>query len=148
MQSAQTPRYKLPLLAIGQAQKELFHNEALVLLDFLIRPIVLAQHADPSSLDPADGEAWLVDQNTSGEWASRQDQIAIWTAGGWRFIEPVAHSELFVVSVNETAVFRDGNWVFGGSVFSPVGGSTIDVEARQAIESILAALRIKGVIEN
>lgn len=101
MQSPQTPRYKLPLLAIGQAQKELFHNEALILLDFLIHPIVSAKHAD-----------------------------------------------LFFADVNETVVFRNGDWIYNGAIAGPVGGSTIDIEGRQVIESMLEALRIKSVITN
>ena len=31
-----TPRLSLPTLIPGQAQKELFHNEALQVLDFLV----------------------------------------------------------------------------------------------------------------
>ena len=35
-----TPRFGLPLLAPGQAAKELTHNEALSLLDLLVQPVV------------------------------------------------------------------------------------------------------------
>lgn len=118
------------------------------MLDFLVQPVVLAKHADPDVLSPSDGEAWLVDQESSGDWAARQNHIAIWTAGGWRFIEPIEHAKLLVKDVKETAVFLDNEWIFGGAISGPTGGSTIDVEARQAIESILEVLRIKAVIEN
>ncbi|GAB5488869.1 MAG: hypothetical protein Pars2KO_24390 [Parasphingorhabdus sp.] len=146
MQSYQTPRFKLPLLAIGQAQKELFHNEALILLDFLTCPSVLAIHDDPATLMPSDGQAWLIDLNPIGEWSLRANQIAIWTPGGWRFIEPAGYTELFVSDANEIAVFRNNTWVFHGTISEPGGGEIVDMEARLAIDSILDALRMKAVI--
>ncbi|MEP2987667.1 MAG: DUF2793 domain-containing protein [Parasphingorhabdus sp.] len=148
MQSPQTPRFKLPLLAIGQAQKELFHNEALTLLDFLTSPIVQAKHDDPATLMPSDGEAWLIDLHPMGEWIEHANHIAVWTAGGWRFVEPSSYLAIYVSDVNETAVFRNNIWVFHGIIAEPQGGSVIDTEARLAIESIINALRIKAVIES
>ncbi len=147
MQSLQTPRYKLPLLATGQAHKERFHNEALTLLDFLVCPIVQAKHSDPNILVPSEGKAWLVDANPTGDWVSRTNQIAIWTAGGWRFVEPNIGAEIFIADANETAIFRGNNWVSHGAIVGPEGGSVIDIEARIAIDSMLEALRIKAVIE-
>lgn len=35
-----TARLKLPFLVPGQAQKELFHNEALQIIDMLVQPVV------------------------------------------------------------------------------------------------------------
>ena len=42
MTDPQTDRFALPLLQPGQAQKEMFHNEALAALDLLIQPAVEA----------------------------------------------------------------------------------------------------------
>ena len=148
MQSLQTPRLKLPLLAVGQAQKELFHNEAITLLDFLVCPTVLSIHDDPTSLLPSEGEAWLIDTNPSGLWDSHANQIAIWTNGGWRFVEPHLQAYVFVADRSETAVYRGGAWIFNNGINNPHGGSVVDVEARQAIDSILEALRTKAIIES
>lgn len=148
MQSSMTPRFSLPLLALGQANKELFHNEALILLDFLVNPSVQAVHDDPSTLSPLEGEAWLIGEDPIGEWALKTNQIAFWTGGGWRFVEPNEHAELFVSNVHETGVFIDNIWVFHGIIEKPAGGSIVDMEARQAIDSILDALRIKAVIRS
>ena len=40
MTTNDTPRWSLPLLAAGQAQKEMTHNEALSLLDLVVHPCV------------------------------------------------------------------------------------------------------------
>ena len=34
-----SPRFDLPLLAVSQAQKEITHNEALILIDALLHPV-------------------------------------------------------------------------------------------------------------
>ena len=146
MQSLHTPRYKLPLLATGQSNKELFHNEALTLLDFLVHPAVIAKHRDPDTLDPVEGEAWLIDDDPVGEWVARANQLALWTAGGWRFLEPQRNYQIFSADTGENFVFNNGEWVANGAIVDPEGGPVVDTEARQAIESILDALRLKGVI--
>lgn len=43
MPQIQTARYQLPFLAVGQAQKEITHNEALVLLDALISATIISE---------------------------------------------------------------------------------------------------------
>ena len=42
MTTITTSRFALPLLAAGQADKELTHNEALACLDILLQPVVQA----------------------------------------------------------------------------------------------------------
>lgn len=83
-----TPRLGLPLLAVAQAQKEATHNEALVVLDALVHAAVEAGPIAAPPLDPAEGQCWIVDPMPVGEWAGREGLIALWTAGGWRFLVP------------------------------------------------------------
>ncbi len=66
-----TARYSLPLLALAQAQKEVTHNEALVLLDAMVHAAVVAGPvADPPS-SPDEGQCWLVASGASGVWAGQ-----------------------------------------------------------------------------
>lgn len=147
MQLLKTPRFNLPLLATGQAKKEITHNEALILLDFLVSPQVLASHDDPGTLLPSEGDAWLIDPNPVGDWISRANQVAIWSSGGWRFVEPSENLELFVTGTNERAVFRENKWAIHGVIAKPDGGDLVDVEARAAIDSILNMLGINTVAD-
>ena len=39
---------------------------------------------------PQPGQCWVVAPGAAGDWAGRENQIASWTAGGWRFVEPTA----------------------------------------------------------
>lgn len=52
-----TPRLALPMLQPGQAQKEMFHNEALALLDLATQAVVEAVGVDAPPGDPVPGRA-------------------------------------------------------------------------------------------
>lgn len=80
-----TSRHGLPLLQAGQAQKEVTHNEALVLLDLLTHPAVEGVLAVPPSA-PQAGEGWIVGAAATGEWAGQTGSLAFRTSGGWRFL--------------------------------------------------------------
>ena len=161
-----TPRWALPLLHAGQAQKEIFHNEALALVDALLHGV--AQSADLATPpgDPVVGQCWIVATGASGEWTDHAGMVACWTEGGWRFVAPRRGLSLHVAD-GEQALFHDGGeWraspvrpdglylgeervvgVRAGAIGDVSGGSVIDVEARLTIAAILMALRTHGLIE-
>jgi hypothetical protein len=137
----ETSRFALPLLAAGQAHKELFHNEALARIDFLIHPIVQAIETDPTAIVPAPGQSWLVGPGAAGDWLNQDDKIAGWTGNGWLFIAPKALMRIYIELIDNFAVYR-GTW----QLMDPAAGSVIDAEARLAIDSILAALEAQGIL--
>jgi hypothetical protein len=162
---AETPRYQLPLLAAGQAQKEITHNEALVALDALLGLAVQSRGlaVPPASL--VTGAAWLVADSASGAWAAQDGQIAVWTGGGWRFHTPVLGQCLYVLDEARMLVragtgWHEGGWPVGAlhvnglqvigarrpAIANPAAGSVVDVEARTAIAALLDALRQHGLI--
>jgi len=141
----ETARFEIPLLAAGQAHKELFHNEALARIDFLIHPIVQAIEADPTAIVPVPGQSWLVGPGATNDWQDHDDQIAGWTGNGWLFIAPLALMRVYVESLDNFAVYR-GVWQLMEAVASPAAGTVIDAEARMAIDSILAALEAQGIL--
>lgn len=142
----ETARFALPLLAAGQAHKELFHNEALILLDFLIHPVVQAVADDPQSLSPVAGQSWLVGLSAVAEWSGKDNQIAGWSAGGWHFIKPQETMKIFVTENKQSAIYSDGSWQFIEAIDGPIGGTIVDIEARSAIDSILMALRKAAIL--
>lgn len=62
----QTPRFQLPFIMPGQAQKELHHNEALILIDLGLHAAVEGTRGDPPAV-PEAGEAWLVAPAATGD---------------------------------------------------------------------------------
>ncbi len=160
-----TPRLALPLLQPGQAQKEMYHNEALARLDLAAQASVkdFGTEIPPDTPDP--GDCWILGDAPTGDWAGHAHEIAGWTAGGWRFLAPVEGMRAWIASAPGFAVFSGGAWTAGrsyGSLFvdgiqvvgaqaaaidDPAGGATIDAEARAAIAAILAALRGHGLVD-
>lgn len=149
-----TPRLALPLLQPGQAQKELYHNEALALLDLIVPGAVRAVAPTPPDA-PILGDAWIVGVSASGAWTGRTGEIAGWTGGGWRFLAPREGMALWLSDTGVPARYRSGAWTFGGGslmgaarplVPAPAGGATIDAEARATLVALLNTLAALGII--
>jgi len=161
-----TPRLALPLLQPGQAQKEMFHNLALAQLDLVVQGAVAGASVDAPPASPAAGACWLVGASPSGAWAGHAGEIAGWTSAGWIFVVPRDGMQFWMGPEQGIARFWAGAWHLGvthGKVFvegdqvvgtrgepiaEPLGGMTVDAEARAAIVSVLEALRAHGLIES
>ena len=108
-----TPRFSMPFLAPGQAQKEWFHNEALQIVDFLLCAVV---EGPPQPVPPAaaaEGNCFLVAPGAGGAWTGQDGSLAGWCEGGWRFIAPKDGARAMVRGSGETIVWRDGAWECG-----------------------------------
>lgn len=169
MSDDRSPRLSLPLLAAGQAQKEITHNEALQAIDALVQPVVVSAGVATPPSSPAVGACWIVAVGTpgaeQGEWDGHQGEIAQWTAGGWRFAAPSAGWRCYVIDrsaamnhdgltwqddvVRADGVYINDERIVGarsGAISGPVGGLVTDDEARATINTILAMLRDHGLI--
>lgn len=138
-----TRRHSLPNLYVGQSQKELTHNEALVRIDALLHPVVEARlFAPPTGLtDASDGLCWLIGNSATGPWFGRAGQIARWSGGSWRYLQPVVGMTIWLVSNNIRLFYIAGSWTEQIAIPDPVGGTTVDAEARAAVVAILGHLR-------
>ena len=149
-----TGRFGLPLLIAGQGQKEITHNEALVLLDAVIDCTVERRDLASPPQSPAEGQCWLVPSGATGAWQGKTDEVAIWTAGGWRFLVLPEGTGVFVRQGRERLRRLDGVWhaeaasgAPGAAVSGPAGGAVIDSEARAVLNSILDRMRSLGLIQ-
>lgn len=146
MPDLETGRHRLPLLAVSQAQKEITHNEALVLIDALIHIAVEnTQSVPPAVTDVDNGKCWLIGPAASGLWANRSGQIAIWMGGSWRFSVPQNGMRLWNKSEGQQSHYNAGQWINAPLMLLPIGGAFIDVEARETLASILQFLRSIGM---
>lgn len=85
-----TPRLALPLLVAGQVQKELFHNEALALIDLLIGASVEGTPVAAPPASPVLGTFYRVaTTGATGAFAGHEGALAGWSVAGWRFVAPV-----------------------------------------------------------
>jgi Protein of unknown function (DUF2793) len=143
MSEAATARHGLPNLFVGQAQKEVTHNEALARIDALLHPVVEDQiAAPPPSLGvESDGLCWLIADMATGLWSGRDGQIARWSGGSWRYLIPVEGMIVWHALGNKRLFYIAGDWVETTAIGDPAGGAVADAEARLAIISILGHLR-------
>ncbi|THD38334.1 MAG: DUF2793 domain-containing protein [Sphingomonas sp.] len=160
-----TDRFALPLLQPGQAQKEMFHNDALAALDLLVQPTVETIGLETPPTAPESGQCWIVGDSPVGAWAGKAGQLAGWSAAGWRFAVPREGTAAWVIADALTARYRDGGWTLGeetaahlaiggdavvgarqAAIAAPSGGATVDAESRTAIAAMLGALRAHGLI--
>lgn len=161
----QTDRLGLPLLAAGQAQKEITHNEALTMVDLAVGLTVQRDDLALPPLSPDAGQCWIVAAGGSGEWAGRDGQVAGWTQAGWRFLAPPAGMRAWH-GLHEHVVRFDGeSWISesvradgfyvegqrvvgarGAAIPDALGGTIQDAEARSSLNLVLAALREHGLI--
>lgn len=78
-----TPNLGIPLISSQQAQPEVTHNTAVIMLQALLLGAIAKQNGPPVS--PGDGDTYIVGSAGSGAWAGHNNAIAIYF-GGWNFI--------------------------------------------------------------
>lgn len=149
----ETVRHKLPLLAVGQAQKEYTHNEALLLIDNLINLSITSILENPDMIEDAENlsdesKTWLISDMPSGIWAQRANQIATLSDNGFRYIAPIEGMTLYNESEKSTMIYKDMAWYFALTLEKPTGGSIVDAEARESIMAIVDNLRQFGLSRN
>jgi hypothetical protein len=161
-----SPRFALPFILPGQAQKEFHHNEALTRLDAALHPAVEEGPRPDPPPAPAIGQCWIVGAGATAAWAGQEDRLAAWTAGGWRFVSPVPGMLIWNIDAGYWLHWAGGAWSDGALVASavriggqqvvgprlpdvpsPSGGTIIDAEARDAIDDLIATLKSHGLIE-
>lgn len=164
--SDETSRIGLPMLAAGQAQKEVTHNEALLRLDMLVHAGVEAMPLTTPPSNPVAGQCWIVGTGATNQWQGRDKAVAQWTESGWRFIEAfdglsawcrptrrlLRFSQNQWSDVLDTGPVRiDGKQIIGpqqAAIAAPTGGTVIDVQARATISALLMTMRAHGLISN
>jgi hypothetical protein len=160
-----SPRLALPLLNVGQAQKEVTHNEALALLDLLTQPVVVAVGTNAPPEAPLPGQCWIVGDAPEQAWRGHAQAFAGWIGGGWRFVIPTPGMRAWSAADGVEARYGEHGWTLGvaatlrleiggvqvvgaqqPAIAAPASGGVIDAEARGVITAILAALHTHGLI--
>ena len=138
-----TPRFGLPLLFVGQVQKEAYVNEAHALTD-AIQHCAVNGELDTPPASVTEGDCWLVGASATGAWSGHTGKIASLQGGNWLFITPRDGMRVLDRSTGQDRRFH-GSWHRPAAPQSPNGGATIDVEARTAIAALVESLRHAGI---
>ena len=138
-----SPRFGLPLLFAGQAQKEVFVNEAHALADALLHCAIEGIATAPPA-SPVEGTNWLVAAAATGDWAGKVGLLAPRQGGNWIFVSPRDGMRLMNRATGQDMRFA-GTWQNPAAPASPAGGTVIDDGARTAIAGLITALRAAGI---
>ena len=138
-----SPRHDLPVLYVGQAQKEATLNAAHVLLDMLLHPAVEGE-TDVPPADPNEGQCWLVGGEPEGAFTGRAHCLAGFVSGNWTFARPVTGMRLYDRAAGQFLVYSDA-WGRVADPVLPSGGAIIDQVARDTIATLIQALRDAGI---
>jgi hypothetical protein len=140
-----TPRLGLLLIEPGQAQKEWFHNESLLLLDGAVQASVTAVGTDTPPAAAVPGDGWVIGDAPTENWSDHARDLAIRTEGGWRFLAPFEGMAVWDRATGCVWRHRAGMWLRGNAIVPPTGGATIDQEARRAVAAMIELLRDHGL---
>lgn len=141
-----TPHWNLPYLAIAQSQKEVTHNEALVIIDAVMRGVVEDGPIDEPPATPLLGQCWIIGDEPENEWEDKPQNLAIFTEGGWRFVSPHNRMQFYCVSTGTILCFDGSQWLLPQSISEAIGGSTVDAEARAVLLELIELLHGHGLV--
>jgi hypothetical protein len=138
-----SPRFALPFLFMGQAQKELSVNQAHALIEALLHAAV-EKVVTTIPATPADGQSWLIGTPAPAGWVGKEGFLACRQGGNWLFVEPRDGMRLFNRASGQH-IHYEGSWQVAALPPEPIGGTTVDTEARAALLALFGALRTAGV---
>jgi hypothetical protein len=159
-----TDRLLLPLLAAGQAQKDVTHNEALLALDGLVALAAVSRSAAGPPSGPGPGEVQIVAATATVAWGAAAGTVMQWLGSGWQPRVPV-DGQLAFVADEAIMLVHAGSWralwpvagltiagravlsVPPGSVAAPAGGTVVDDQARGAIAQLISQLQAQGILD-
>lgn len=139
-----SPRFGLPYLFAGQAQKEAFVNEAHALTDALLHCAIEGEATAPPAA-PIEGTNWLVKAPAEGEWTGHEGKLACRQAENWMFISPRDGLKILNRATGQEIRFT-GTWRAPLRPELPSGGTIIDSECRAALQAIVAVMETAGII--
>jgi hypothetical protein len=106
----ETQRWALPLLAAGQAQKEITHNEALLAIDRWLHAAVVSRAATAPPETATPGDCHIVGPDAVGEWQGQQAALAMFDGFGWTLSQPRTGCLAWVCDERLLVIFDDGQW--------------------------------------
>lgn len=106
---AQSPQTGLAFLDDQQAGAETRHNLALRQIEVFIGHVENRTTTTPPA--HADGNAWIVGSGATGDWAGKDNQIAISVSSAWEFLAPVLGEEVYLQDESIRVRWDGSAWV-------------------------------------
>lgn len=113
----ETSRWNLPLLAAGQAQKEITHNEALLAIDRMLHLAVVTRTCNDPPYNATPGSTFIIGPAPTGAWRDFSAMVASSDGLGWTLTTPRSGCLAWICDEAVLAVFHGNCWL---ALASPV----------------------------
>jgi len=139
-----TPKLALPELLVGQAGKELTHNQALAVLDQLAQAVVVDKDLATPPVSPANGAMYIVAAGATDAWSGQSGKLAYWltSVSAWVFITPADGWCVWASDESKRYERVSGSWVLstaalglGTAAFANLTTSNIDTTSGRAMKT-------------
>ncbi len=134
--SEKSTNLKLPFIQSAQAQKHISHNDAITNLDILTQLTVEEKDLAIPPTSPLEGTCYIIANPASAEWTGKENYIAAWQDGAWRFYEPAEGWVAWIKDDNTQTVYDGSTWNVlnnsggsGGTSHNPVTGGLVGINA-------------------
>jgi hypothetical protein len=95
----------------SQAQANVTHNEALMVLDCVAQLAVIDRFVADTPGSASEGDRYIVPAGATGAWASKENQIALMRDGDWLLVQPRAGWRCWVEADQAELVFDGSAWI-------------------------------------
>lgn len=140
-----TTNLKLPLLVPNQSQKEITHNEAIIIIDNILQNGVIDKDLKSPPLQPNSNDLYIVGSPATGEWLGKEYNLAFFD-NGWRFISPREGFTFWVNDENCLYSFDGNSWLI--SSVGEGGTPSENVTSLDQLEDVvLTSLQTNDVLQ-
>jgi hypothetical protein len=144
-----TPKLLLPELIVGQAGKELTHNQALAVLDQIAQANVVSRALATPPVSPANGAMYIVAAASTGAWTGKTNQLAYWltTVAAWSFAVPAAGWQAWVTDEARRYEFAGSLWSLwssGADIENKLINGSFQINQRAVSGTVVLAAGIYG----
>ena len=121
----ETSQLGLPILQPSQAQKHVSVNEALARLDGLVQMGLQSRSQLNPPLSAEDGATYAVPGGGTNAWSGNAGRVAIYSNGGWVFVQPKRGWRAYVQDESVWVVHDGTIWRSDVLALSPNGATTL-----------------------
>ena len=123
-----TANLSLPELAAAQADKYLTVNEALAILDVALNLVVIRVDLTTPPGSPSEGDAYIPAATATGDWASQENKVAVYSSSAWIFFNPQEGWRAYDQNANAFLKYSGSAWVDFFAADFPTFAESGDIE--------------------
>jgi len=124
-----TPLINIPEIIVGQSQKEVTHNEALLYIDVIIKNPIIGEDTVTPPASPVVGDTYTVGVSATGVWTGQDGKIASFINSTWVFLTPIDGWTWYSTVSNDFLRYDSAttSWIANGGSFElALGNPALD----------------------